>query len=185
MLPDGFRREMHHRDGLGDIGLAAALPDLFLVALHGEGRHSNDRGMRQFPSSLSHLVTSKPEISGNWISIKDQVGRVGARKGYRLQTSRVCSVLSPVEQIMKELHVQLVILDDEDFLGHYHLRPVRPRPGTCCACSVIDFFDRNPARSSLCSREAKLVVRRLWRNRPLARARFALLEGARVRSGSP
>jgi hypothetical protein len=29
--------------GLGDISVAAALPELFLVALHGEGSHGNDR----------------------------------------------------------------------------------------------------------------------------------------------
>ena len=34
---------MHDRDRLGDIGLAAALPDPLLVALHGEGGDGDDR----------------------------------------------------------------------------------------------------------------------------------------------
>jgi hypothetical protein len=33
--------EVRHRDGLGDIGLAAALADALLVALHGEGRNGD------------------------------------------------------------------------------------------------------------------------------------------------
>ena len=41
MLPNGVE-EMHDRDGLGDIGLAAALTDALLVALHGEGGHGDD-----------------------------------------------------------------------------------------------------------------------------------------------
>src|SRR5262245_16391740 len=34
--------EARHRNGLGDVGLAAALPDDLLVALHGERGHRND-----------------------------------------------------------------------------------------------------------------------------------------------
>src|SRR5215467_7251643 len=40
-LLDGLQ-EIGHRDRLGDIGLAAALANLLLVALHGEGRDGDD-----------------------------------------------------------------------------------------------------------------------------------------------
>ena len=71
-------------------------------------------------SSFSHLVTSRPEISGSWMSIRIRSGLMLARQGERLQTLAGLQglVALGVEQIMKELHVQLVILDDEDFLGH-------------------------------------------------------------------
>ena len=48
---------------------------------------------------------------------------MGARQGERLQALAGLQGLIAlgIEQIMKKLHVQLVILDDEDFLGHHHL----------------------------------------------------------------
>src|SRR5690348_16143133 len=36
-------QEVHHRDRLGEIGLAAAAPYLLLVALHRKGGHRDDR----------------------------------------------------------------------------------------------------------------------------------------------
>ena len=49
-----------------------------------------------------------------------------ARERQRLQTLAGLQglVALGVEQIMKELHVQLVILDDEDFLGGHITRAI-------------------------------------------------------------
>src|SRR5581483_4434322 len=50
--------ELHDGDRLGEIGLAAALPHLLLVALHGEGGHRDHRNRAQFLvilEPLSHL----------------------------------------------------------------------------------------------------------------------------------
>jgi hypothetical protein len=48
---------------------------------------------------------------------------VRARQGQGLQPLSGLQglVALGIERIMKKLHVQLVILDDEDFLGHHHL----------------------------------------------------------------
>src|SRR6202166_1571176 len=40
--------EFAHRDRLGQIGLATAFADAFLVALHGKGGHSHDRYCLEF-----------------------------------------------------------------------------------------------------------------------------------------
>ena len=51
---------------------------------------------------------------------QDQVRLVFASQGQGLQalTGLQGLVALSIEQVMKQLHVQLVILDDEDFLGH-------------------------------------------------------------------
>jgi hypothetical protein len=47
---------------------------------------------------------------------------------------------------MKELHVQLVILDDEDFLGHHH--PARSPP-VGDVLLLQRFFSRDPGPATL------------------------------------
>ncbi len=67
--------EFRDRNRLGDIGLATALTDSLFVALHRKGGHGDHRDYMQFRSSFSHLVTSRPDTSGNWISIRIRSGR--------------------------------------------------------------------------------------------------------------
>ena len=74
---------------------------------------------------------------------------MGPGQGERLQALAGLQGLIAlgVEQIMKKLHVQLVILDDEDFLGH-------PPPGRfannsrCCA-GLFAFFGCTLCRAVL------------------------------------
>src|SRR5512143_897371 len=48
-------QELSHRDRLGDVGLATALKDLLFVALHGEGRHRDDRDRTEIVVLLDPL----------------------------------------------------------------------------------------------------------------------------------
>ena len=114
---------MHHRDRLGNIGLAPALADAFLIALHGKGRDGDDGDVAQFLVVLEPFGDFQTADLRQLDVHQDEVGLVQPRQGQRLQALPGLQrlVALGIEQIMKELHVQLVILDDEDFLGHHHL----------------------------------------------------------------
>ena len=71
-------------------------------------------------SSFSHLVTSRPDTSGKLDIHQDQVGPVLAREIQRLDPVAGADGLVAVrlQQIVEELHVELVVLHDQDSLGH-------------------------------------------------------------------
>ena len=66
-------------------------------------------------SSFSHLVTSRPEISGSWMSHEDQVRLVLAGERQRAQplAGLQSLVALGVQKVVEELHIELVILDDQ------------------------------------------------------------------------
>ena len=78
-------------------------------------------------SSFSHLVTSRPRDLRQLDVHQDQVGPVLARQADRLHAAPGLQGLVAMrfEQIMKELHVQLIILDDQNLFLHL-IPPRRP-----------------------------------------------------------
>ena len=89
---------------------------------------------RSSSSSLSHLVTSRPETSGSWMSIRIRSGRCSRAMLQRIHAVAGLqgAVAVGVEQIVEELHVELVVLHDQHGLGHCRTSGRRPR--SCC-CS--------------------------------------------------
>ena len=77
-----FAQETPHRiekrhDGnrLGNIRLAAGGENFFLVVLHGKRGDGDDRDVADDRAvGFKRRVTSSPEISGSWISIKIRSG---------------------------------------------------------------------------------------------------------------
>ena len=53
--PSMVSQKTQNRDRLGDVGLAAALPDLLLISLHGESGDRDDRDMLQIVGFLEPL----------------------------------------------------------------------------------------------------------------------------------
>src|SRR5581483_8647040 len=104
---------------LGNIGLAAALPDALLVALHresGDGDHGDLAQLVVVLEPAGHLE------AGNLRQLdihEDQVGALLARDPERIHAAArlQCPVAVGVEQIVEELHIELVVLHDQDGLG--------------------------------------------------------------------
>ena len=116
-----------HRDRLGDIGLAAALADALLVALHGKGGDGDDRDRVQVVVLLQPLGHFQ---AGNLRQLdvhEDQVGPMHARQIERLEPLRVRHglVAARLDEVAEELHVELVVLDDHDFFRHRSFRSSR------------------------------------------------------------
>src|SRR5215204_4470377 len=70
-------------------------------------------------SSFSHFVTSRPETSGSWMSIKMR-SLVGAGELERLDAVAGLQggVAMRLEEVVEELHIELVVLDDENGFLH-------------------------------------------------------------------
>src|SRR5882724_2954521 len=146
--------EIGDRDRLGDIGLAAALADLLLVALHGEGRHGNDRdGLQRiiFLDPFGHFQ------AGDLRQLdvhKDKVGPVLAGQLQRFHAIARLQDIVPVrfEQVMEELHVELIVLDDQNRLRLSQLRRrgrflLQPRTNRCGNYVILGHFS-SPSLSS-------------------------------------
>src|SRR5713226_5466638 len=123
LLPDkpsnGFNK-LADRDRLGQIGLAAALADTFLVALHRKRRdrdHGNRAQLRIVLDPARHLEAGH---LGKLDIHQDQIGTELADKIERLETvaGTGCLIAMCFQQIAKELHVQLVVLHDKDGFCH-------------------------------------------------------------------
>src|SRR5216684_538181 len=112
------------RDRLGQIGLAAALADAFFVALHRKGRHRDHRYRTQFGIVLDparHLET------GNLRKLDIHQDEIGTRRADEIERLEAVAgagglIAMRFQQIAKELHIQLVVLHDQDGFCH----PVPP-----------------------------------------------------------
>src|ERR1041384_8382241 len=112
--------ELADRDRLRQVSLAAALADALLVALHRKGSDGDDRNCLQLRIVLEPLRHFEP---GNFRQLnvhQDQVRLVLAREIERLDTVAGTDRLVAVsfQEIVEELHVQLVVLHDQDGLRH-------------------------------------------------------------------
>src|SRR6185437_4334853 len=120
--------ELAHRNRLRQIGLAATLADSLLVALHGEGgdRHHGDR----FQLGIV-LQPFRHFEAGHFRQLdihQDQVGPVFAREVERLDAvpGSDRSVAMGLQEVVEELHVELVVFHDQDGFRHVS-RPSSPR----------------------------------------------------------
>ena len=122
--------ELADRDRLGQIGLATALADALLVALHrkrGDGDHRDGLELGIFLEPFGHFETGH---FGQLNVHQDQVGPVLAREVERLDAVAGADGLVAVrlQQVVEELHVELVVLHDHD--GLRHSRPSNRQPPT-------------------------------------------------------
>src|SRR5690348_4403757 len=129
--PSGCSQKVAHcfdefadRDRLRQIGLAAALADPLLVALHGERRDGDDRNGFQLRIVLEPFGDFKAGHLGQLNVHDDQVRTMLAREVQCLDTVAGTDGLVAVrfQQIVEELHIELVVLHDQDGLGHPALR---------------------------------------------------------------
>ena len=120
--------ELADRDRLGHIGLAAALADALLVALHGERGDGDDGNGPQIRIVLEPFGDFEAGHFGQLDVHQDQIGPMLAREVERLDAvARPHGVVAVrFQQIVEELHVELVVLDDQDGFGHPPI-PHQPR----------------------------------------------------------
>ena len=90
-----------------------------LVALHCKGGHGDHGDRFSSSSSFSHLVTSSPDTSGSWISIRIRSGRcLRARSTASIRRAARCGSRG-LEEVVEQLHVELIVLHDQDGLRHF------------------------------------------------------------------
>src|ERR1700712_4700608 len=121
--PNGFNK-FADRDRLGQIGLAAALADPFLVALH---RERSDRDHRDRAQLRIVLDPPRHFEAGHLRKLnvhQDEIGPKLAHEIERLETVAGARGLIAMrfQQIAKELHVQLIVLHDQDGFCHPSLQ---------------------------------------------------------------
>src|SRR5216683_3188729 len=113
-------QKIRHRDRLGDVGLATTLADLLLVALHGEGGHRDDRDRLEVVVLLDPLGHFEARYLRQLDIHEDQIRVMLARELQRLHAvlglQRI--VTMRLQQVMEQLHIKVIVLDDENSLGH-------------------------------------------------------------------
>ena len=126
-MTDGLD-ELADRDRLGQIGLAAALADALLVALHGEGGDRHDRDRLELGIVLEPFGHFEAGDFRQLDIHQNQIGPVFAREIERLDAVAGADGLVAMrfQEVVEELHIQLVVLHDQD--GPFPRRP--PQPGT-------------------------------------------------------
>src|SRR4029450_6270435 len=105
-----------HRSGLGDIALAAPLAEALLIALHGESRDGDHRDTLQLVVFLQPLRDFEPRYLRKLNVHEDQAWALpaGGPPGLPAVSRLERLVAVRVEEIVEELHIELVILDDQD-----------------------------------------------------------------------
>ena len=83
-------------------------------------------------SSFSHFVTSRPETSGKLNIHQDQVWPVLAGKIHSVDSIAGADglIAMGLQKIVEELHIELIVLHDQDSFGHSppllgHLNPAQ------------------------------------------------------------
>src|SRR6185437_3806201 len=118
-LPDGLD-ELADRNRLRQIGFAAALADTFLVAFHGEGGNRHNRDGLEFGIVLEPFGHFESGYFGQLDIHQNEIRPVLARKIERFDPVAGADGLVAVgfQQVVEELHIQLVVLHDQDGLRH-------------------------------------------------------------------
>src|SRR6266478_5027364 len=127
--PYGFN-ELADRNWLGQIGFAAALADALLVPLHRKCRDRNHRDGTQFRIVLDPACHFEAGDLRELDIHQDQIGAHLAHEIERLETVGGTRGLIAVrfQQIAKELHIELVVLHDQDGFCHPSLQSPGDRP---------------------------------------------------------
>src|SRR6201987_3866320 len=124
---DGTQKA-RHRDRLRDVGLATTVPHFLLVAFHREGGHRDDRDHPQISVSLDPLRDLQTGYFRQLNVHQDQIRTMLTSKRKRLDTvlGLQCTIAVRDEKIVEELHIEVVILDDQHLLPYrsigVHLR---------------------------------------------------------------
>src|SRR5215469_2906935 len=116
--------EIGDRDRLRDVSLAAAFADLLFVTLHGEGSHRDHRNGAQLLVFLDPFGHLEAGHLGQLDIHQNQVGMMLARQFQRFHAILGLQNVVAVrfQQIVEELHVQVIVFDDEDPLtGHLNV----------------------------------------------------------------
>src|SRR6476620_5529719 len=126
-MADGLD-EFSHRNRLGQISLAAPIPDSLLVALHcesGDGYHRNGLKLGIVLEPFRHF---QARYFRQLNVHQDQVRLVLAGEIERLNTVAGADGLVTMrfKKVVEELHVELVVLHDQDGLWHSRSRPFVP-----------------------------------------------------------
>src|SRR5664280_690310 len=126
-MTDGLD-ELADRDRFGQIGLAATLADALLVALHGEGGDRHDRDRLEVGIVLEPFGHFEAGYFRQLDIHQNQIGPVFARQIERLDAVAGADGLVAMrfQQVVEELHIQLVVLYDQDGLRHFP-RPICPQ----------------------------------------------------------
>ena len=98
----------------------AGRPDAFLVPLGGIGRHRHDRGVLELGIALQPLDQLEPADVRHLDVHDDEVRRKAAGPLHRLTAvaHRIGLVAVSPEQVAEQLQIELVVLDNHDFLPH-------------------------------------------------------------------
>src|SRR5260221_2904063 len=107
--------EVGDGDRLGDRRLAATLADLCLVAFHRNRCHRDDRDRAQFVVFLDPFGDLQPRDLRQLDIHQNEVGAMQARELQRLHTVLGLQgvVTMRLEQVVEELHIELIVLDDQ------------------------------------------------------------------------
>ena len=154
LLPDKSTHgldELADRNRLGQIGLAAAFADALLVALHRKRGDRDDGNGAQFRIVLDPARDLEAGDLRQLDIHQDQIGAQLADEIERLETVAGAGGLIAMrfQQIAKELHVELVVLHDQD--GLWPSRPsLIPRarygraqaPAVRCIGAASDFIQK-------------------------------------------
>ena len=113
--------ELRDRDRFCDIGLAPAVPDPLLIALHRKGCHGDHGNRVEFLVLLQLAGDLQAGPLGKLDVHEDQVGPVLARqvKGGLTCAGLNRAIAVRLDQVAEELHVELVVLHDHDGLRHF------------------------------------------------------------------
>eukprot|EP00657_Telonema_sp_P-1_P002094 TRINITY_DN15008_c0_g2_i1.p1 TRINITY_DN15008_c0_g2~~TRINITY_DN15008_c0_g2_i1.p1 ORF type:complete len:194 (+),score=29.02 TRINITY_DN15008_c0_g2_i1:307-888(+) len=120
--------------GLRNISLTAPIPDLLLITLHGEGGDGDDWNGAQIVVFLDPLRDLQPrnlrQLDIHQNKVRAMVPRKFERFHAVLGLHRCISM--GIEQIMKQLHVELVVFDDKDCFRHAFLKRLSAASWSFC-----------------------------------------------------
>jgi hypothetical protein len=112
--------ETEHRDRFGHIALGAGIPDPLLVAARGISGDRHDRHGLQLRIGFQLLDQLEPADMRHLDVHHDQIGQERPRAVHRLAAvaHRLGGIAMRPQQIAKQLQIEFVVLDNEDFLSH-------------------------------------------------------------------
>src|SRR5215469_3274524 len=119
-------KEVGDRDRLRDVSLATAFADLLFIALHGEGGHRYHRNGAQLLVFLDPFGHFEAGHFGKLDIHQNQVRMMLARQLQRFHAILGLQNVVAVrfQQIVEELHVEIVVFDDQDPLASHMNVPV-------------------------------------------------------------
>ena len=112
--------EFANRDRLGQISFATARKDAFLIAFHREGGDGNHRNVPQLQIVFQMLGDLQPRDLWQLNIHQDQIRTMLTRQVERFDAVAGCQsgITVRFQKIVEELHIELVVLHNQDGFGH-------------------------------------------------------------------